>query len=90
MRSKLRRGSRKASRRTLKIKQKRSNKKRSRKLSRKRRQFGSKSSLLNYMGNYSPAEMSVANSYIGMSPAQYNGRLSDIPISVRSNFYTDL
>jgi hypothetical protein len=92
MHTKLKRGSRKALKRKASKRKasKRHSKKMSRKLSRNIRHFGSKSSLLNYMGNYSPAEISIANSYVGMSPDQYNGRLSQIPMSVRSNFYTNL
>lgn len=78
MPKKLRRGSRKAAKRTSKRKHRKSGKKTSKRLSRNKRRFGSN------------AEMSISNSYIGMSPVQYNDRLPNIPMSVRSNFYTDI
>lgn len=66
-------------------------KKRSRKISKKRRHFGSKSDLLDYMGNYKPiSEMSLSQSVVGMSPSQFNNHLKNIPMSIRSNFNTNL
>ncbi len=72
MPKKLRRGSKKAAKRTSKRKHRKSGKKTS------KRRFGS------------GAQMSISNFYVGMSPSQYNSRLPNIPMSVRSNFYTDI
>lgn len=58
---------------------------RTRKLSKK---FGSKSSLLNYMGNFRPpAEMSLAQSFVGNGPNQQMNHVNNIPQGLRANFY---
>lgn len=55
------------------------------------RRFGSgKDSLLNMMGNFSPAEMSLAQSTTGMSAPQMQQHLNGISRSDLSNFYTNI
>jgi hypothetical protein len=50
-----------------------------------------KDTLLNFMGNFQPpAQMSLAQSTTGMSAPQMIGHLKGIPLSVRSNFYTNI
>ena len=57
-----------------------------------RRSFGyMKNTLLNYMGNFQPsAKMSLAQSTTGMSAPQMIGHMNQVPLSSRSNFYTNI
>jgi hypothetical protein len=61
--------------------------KRSKRSSRSRRKFGG---LIDIMGNFSPAEMSLAQSTTGLSAPQMIRHIGEIPPSLRSNFYTNL
>lgn len=57
----------------------------------RRRHFGyMKDTLLNFMGNFQPAQMSLAQSTTGMSAPQMIGHMKGVPLSVRSNFYTNI
>jgi hypothetical protein len=57
----------------------------------RRRSFGRMSNLSNTMGNYQPGQgMSTFQQYTGMSPGQMAGHVGGIPMSDRSNFYTNL
>jgi len=50
-----------------------------------------KNSLLNYMGNFRPSsQMSLAQSTTGMSAPQMVGHMRGVPLSLRSNFYTNI
>jgi hypothetical protein len=56
-----------------------------------RRRFGSgTSSVLKYMGNTDPNQMSYSQSYTGMGPSQMQDHVDSIPPSLRSNFYGDV
>lgn len=85
--SKRRKVSRKASRRGSR----RGSRRRSRRGSRRRsRKFGyNKNTLLSMMGNFAPAEMSLAQSTTGLSPEQMIIKMDNTPLSNRSNFYTN-
>jgi hypothetical protein len=63
--------------------------KRRRRGSRSGRRFGN-DSLLSIMGNFSPAQMSLAQSTTGMSAPQALGHLRGISKSNLSNFYTNI
>lgn len=66
-------------------------KRRTRRRSRSGRRFGyMKNTLLDFMGNYQPAQMSLAQSTTGMSAPQMIAHMNRIPLSVRSNFYTNI
>ncbi len=50
-----------------------------------------KDSLLNIMGNFQPsAQMGFAQSTTGMSAPQMINHMRGVPLSVRSNFYTNI
>jgi hypothetical protein len=88
--------SRRGSRRSRRVSRRRSRRsRRSRRVSRRRsrrsRRFGyMKNTLLNFMGNFQPAEMSLAQSTTGMSAPQMIRHMKGVPLSVRSNFYTNI
>ena len=42
------------------------------------------------MGNFSPAEMNTFQQYTGMGAYQSNNHLNDIPLELRSNFYSNV
>lgn len=53
-----------------------------------KRHFGSKDSLINYMGNFQPpAQMSLAQSTTGFSAPQMRAHMKNIPQNLKSNFY---
>lgn len=50
-----------------------------------------KDSLLDIMGNFQPSSMmSLAQSTTGMSAPQMINHMKGVPLSVRSNFYTNI
>ncbi len=58
--------------------------------SKRSRKFGS-GGLINIMGNFNPpAQMSLAQSTTGMSAPQMFGHMKGVPLSLRSNFYTNI
>ncbi len=57
---------------------------------RKKSRFGQMPNTLSMMGNVRPLDMSLNQSYTGMSPNQAMKHYEGIPDGLRSNFYTNV